>query len=615
MAKLNRGIFVSPPGIFILYCLASAAAVFGFRLLFPGEAPPLPVFALKWKIVRGAVDYLTLFPALALSALIIPFGFKIQSKEKFAAFSPRFLEMLELPVATAIAAAAVYACLFFLALPAARDYETNLRFEGDLYRLARDRAGEYAAQEAWGDVFRLVAICDRVWPGSPELDGLRTESQARVERFRLGPEAPDEAAAAPVPGRPAALSAPAGQKEPVDAAEALKTAEAALDAKRFYDAHWLATLGGRLARENSPERRTAAALAAKAWDGVMAMEPSAGEQQARDTYRLKRAGYEAMEAQNWVEAYYTFRELAALVPSDPDVSKFLAHSERGLLELAFFTDELDASLGEVQTRAVFSLPTARAGSALKARVQAQAALPAATGRLVMSVASLSVFPDYAYGMGVSLMALDADEKPLWSLESKYAKLIPLSLDGVSRVAVLMQALDRYDSGKNMRPAIVALGGGARRDGFPGETSALLDITWQDFLLLSDLRRGIGQLPPNMLSAAAKNLASCGYLPAVFQAEIIYRFAEAALLLPLAILAIVLGWRYRASRRSRHMIFFMLAFLPAVLNSLVQFYRGCLNSLGILAVTSLGYPAAIAVFTAGGIVLFISSLFLLAGQRG
>jgi hypothetical protein len=613
MPKIKKESLVSAPGIFVFYCLASVLVVMAFRFFFPGEDAPLPVFSLRWKLLQGALSCISLFPGLVMSALVIPFGFTIGPREKFSSFSPRFLDSLKLSIFTAIAGAVIYGVLFFLALPMVRDYEMNLRYEKRLYIRARDLARQYAGREEWIEAYQFTAVCEEIWPGSPELTQVRTEAAIRMETYRLSLEDPeDDKPPERLPGKSADLSALPGEKNPVNAAEALDLAEKALGEERYYDAHWLAALGGRLARENSPERITAARLAGLAWNRVAAMEPGAGEQEAFRLYRLKREGYEAMGARNWIQAYYIFRELRLLTPLDPDVDRFYAQSERGAMETAFFIDEIEFALGEILSGGVFSLPVTGPGSAIppggpRTDSPSRPLLP--QGRLVIRFSSLSVFPDYAYGIGVSIMALDREGRPGWTMEAPYAKIMPLALENSSRVTILMRALDRVDKTGGREPVAASLGETA-----PAGGRILLDISWEDFLLLSDIRRGINSLPVAQLRSAARNLKSAGYLPEVFEAELLYRFSESAMLLPLAILAIVIGWRYRALKRPRYVGIPMLGILPVVFAGLTHFFRICINNLSIWAVFSLGYPSALILFIFLGLTIFILSLILLAAQH-
>ena len=573
----------SPLGIFFIYTLAGGLAIMLFRFILPGEAAPLPHFSLSWRLIRGLLDYLALFPALALSALIIPFGFKVQPKETIDPFSPRFLQSLKMSIVTAIVAAALYGLLFSLALPLARDYEANLRFQGQVFRLAREQAQEHAFRGQWAEAAQFLAINERIWPGSYQIARLAGEVENRLEERR--------GAAEPLFDTTAEIEPPSLVPRPPGVTEALSMADTALAEERFFDAHWLATLALRLARPDSPEAAAARRLASMAWNGVNSLQPSVQETRAFNIFRLKLEGYQALTAEEWIRAYYIFLELLELSPADPDAHRFFAMSEVGLRQVAFFIDEMDRSLGQIQTGAVFSLPLG-------------------LGRLVARFRSLSVSSDSAYGMGVEILSFDRDGRLLWSMEAPYAKILPLALDRGPGIAVLLRALDRLDQSQRWEPVTRSFGQSA-----PDTAQISLSISWNDFVLLSNVRRGVPVLSVADLQTAAENLRPYGYKPEVFQVELIRRFAEPLLLLLMGILAITVGWRLRALGVPRFMGILMLGLMPAVFFTAVNFCRGWVNNLGILAVLSLGFTTAAFLFAAVAAVLFILLLILLAAQHG
>jgi hypothetical protein len=582
MAKFSREKFFSSPGIFVIYIIASCIAIMGFRLVYPGERAPLACFNLPWRFLRGCLDYLNLFPALSLSALIIPFGWKSWPSEKFGAFSPAFLQSLKSSIFTAIAAAAICALLALLVFPLARDYEASLRSRGELFNQAKEEARAYAALGEWENAARFVGICERIWPGSPETAALKIESSIRLETTAAGSPAqsPDPGS---LPGLPS--------QTPVNAADALRMAETALNEERYYDAHWLATLGGRLARQGSAETEAAARLSSQAWNAVNSLEPNSRETEAYRIYRLKRDGYEALVSGEWIRAYYIFRELTELSPEDPDAARYLELSEQGTGRVAFFVDEMEMDLGEVITGALFSLPLGM-------------------NRVVMRLASLALLSDSAYGLDMEILAFDRDGRPAWSMEAPYVKFIPFSLDSGPRVTVLARALGRNDSTNRWEPLVQNLGETA-----PAEGRVSLSMRWEDFLLLARVRRGHENLSAENLLAASRVMGNYGYLPQVFEAELIDRFAGPVLFLPLAILVIVIGWGFRAKIRSRYMCVPMLGILPLVLHGFILFFRSCLNEIGIVTVITLGFPTAAMVFGAAAFALFMLSLIILAAQHG
>jgi hypothetical protein len=419
-----------------------------------------------------------------------------------------------------------------------------------------------------------------------------------------------------------------GQRQPLNTPEALDMAAAATREERYYDAHWLATLGMRLAREGSPEERAAAQAAALAWNSISSLAPNAQERELYTRYRLKQSGYEAMVANDWIRAFYTFRELLELTPDDPDAKNFLQKSEEETRGIAFFIDEMDGDMGDILANAVFSLPyQPRSGG---------------IGRGIIRFSSLSLHKDYAYGRGVEFICFDSNNQPESRFQAPYAKIVPMTLGGRRRVVVLMQSLDRDDQNRHWVPQwssleetlasrrpTVAIDNPGAAGGFLrsviGDNQVKLDLDYGHFTLLGYTWRGLaapvaGRLSPldgftlGDLLAGARALSPYGYVPQVFEAEIIYRLCEPLFFLPIAIIIIILGWRFRALSLARYVFVPMLFVLPLVFNGLVYFYRHILNILGIISILNLGFSATFILYCLGAGILFIASLIVFVSQH-
>ncbi|MDR0315540.1 MAG: hypothetical protein LBH97_01415, partial [Treponema sp.] len=551
--------------IFILYVGIASLLIMGFRCFFPGEAAPLPIFSRNWQFIRGALDLFTLFPALAFSALVIPFGIASLDYDYFKSFSPKFFQHLMVPVITAICAAVVYGLIFFLFLPLVRNAEANMRYQGELYQLAKERAYSHGEAGEWREVSHFIGVCDSVWPQSPELVVIRNELAINLEQQRYAAEDRRAAARAEMMRDPrsAAVSPLPGQSEPPDAATAIGMAEQALSEGRFFDAHWLATLAERIAKEGSPETASARRLAARAWNRIESQSPSSRENRFYSLYLLKRSGYEAMISNDWIRGFYIFQELLDLSPDDPDAANYLAICEKGVTEIAFFIDELKMSAGELLTGAVFSLPTQTRGG-----VQ---------GRAVLRFSSISVSPDFAYGIGIEYFSFDAQSRPLVHLEAPYAKLLPVTLDGRHQLLIMMRALNRHDRSLRWEPEWTIEPGASYR---PGDAQIILDVDFETFIMLTQIRQGLANMQLGELFTAAEITGSLGYVPEVFEAEILNRLGAALFFLPMSIFSIVIGWCFRARSRPRYLFFILLPVLPIVFTGLVHLYQIVLNIVGI-----------------------------------
>jgi hypothetical protein len=576
-------------GFSIIYMAVSLALILGFRFFFPAEQSPLPLFSLSWGLTGGLLEGIRWFPALIFSALMLPFGLTKQDHIKFPSFSPYFLEILRPSIITAIIASTIYGLLFFLALPMAQNHESKLRSQGQLFFLARNRAAEHADRGEWPEAVQFLTICEKIWPESPETEYLRVKISVGYDEYLMYPSghpANGKAPQAPPPSIP-----PEGSG-PVDAREALGLAETALGEERYYDAHWLASLAGRLARPGSAEKARAAALTNRAWNGITSLSPSAREAEASSRYRLKRDGYEAMVGGEWTRAYYSFKDLARRTPEDPDVANFLARCEAELKKIAFFTDELELGIGEIFLGAIFSLP---------GRYE---------GRLVLRCSSLTTFPGFAYALGLELMAFNPRGELTSRVEASYAKLLPMRVNDRDKLVVLMQALDREDKNTQWGPYWT---GSEHSD--IGDDQMILEVSFEDFLMITRISRGANSLLMGDLVRAAERMGDYGFIPQVFQAEILRRLSDTVLLLSLSIFALLIGWRFRAKKRLRFVGVPMLAVLPLVANGVVYIYRHIFVALEIGMLLSLGFPLAVFISLAVGLILFMLALVLLAAQHG
>jgi hypothetical protein len=590
--KPGKDFFLSSPLLFIFYLLLSSLAVLGFRYFFPGEAPPLPYFARSWNLIQGVFELLSLLPAFIMSALVFPFALHPQNGSEAARFSFRFFQRLKGSIVAAICASLVYGLLFFVVQPLVRDFRADLKSRGLFFRLAQGRAREHAERGEWPQAARFIGFCELIWPESPEIEELRREANVQLAEIAGREQAELAEALVEEDYWESVFSGVPDRRKPLSAAEALSMAETAWREERFYDAHWLATLAERLARPGSPEAGEAPRIGALAWNSMASLAPNARDRELYSIYRLKQSGYEAMLAGDWIRAYYTFLELRKLSPGDPDVINFLAQSEREAKNVAFFIEEIETRVGEILTGAVFSLPVSS---------------PGGEGRGVLRFAALSVFSDYAFGFEAEFISFDPENRILSHFTAPYVKVLPITVNSQHRTLMLMQVLDRYSRDRHWEPRWIVPAG--------GDKQMILELDYDTFYLLAKLRRGMDDLSLGQLFNSAKSLETYGYIPQVFLSEIIYRLSEPLFLLPMAILAIIMGWRFRALKRPRYTLIPMLFILPVVFNGLVYFYRYILNILGIWTVLSLGFSAALLIYTAGAGILFVFALVMLASQHG
>jgi hypothetical protein len=602
--------------ISLLYFFLAVIALMGFRLIVPGGDPPVKPFLAAWRLLRGVLTVADWFPALVLSAFVVPFACRVKGAGDGAAsqvFVPGKSASLTASMIRAVVVSCLYGLLLFFVVPLASDAIDNGEARTILYNKSRAEIRALLVQDGvpvpgaltdaeLSHVRQLLSVCAYIWPDGTDVAAEREAVYAETERRGLKTSG-DGGAAGLAAGNPT-LRSFAGQRQPVNAAQALRFAAAAMDAHRYYDAHWLAGLAGRIAPTGSVEQNAAGRLAAQAWAALERFEPSADDIRARDNYLLKREGYEAMTAQDWIRAYYIFLELQALSPNDSDLGPFILKCEEGIRAIAFFTDEVMMTSPLLKTDAVFSVPRVESG-----------------GRLVFRAGNISLFGDAAYALNIEIRGFDALRRPVYAVSAPYARIMPVTLGGRAKSVVSLRALDRHDKSLRWEPVWEdgrnAPQGGVSSDSIGG-AELVIDMAYEDILIASiqgEAAANAANYRFASLHAAAQRLPDYGFIPEIFFVLELRSITEPLLLLPLSIFAIILGWRYRVqTRRIRYVFVPMLVVLPAVFNTLVHLFRHLSNSFAVWAVLSFGLPVAIALSIGIAAALFIIAVIALAFQK-
>jgi len=584
----NNEKFRTPQSIFFAYTLAAVAVIMIFKFILPGEAAPLIIYSRTWRLIQGLIAVFNLFPAIAFSALVIPFGIATM-EENYKSFSDIFFKRFFPSIVTVIVTAVIYGIIFFLLYPMSVTYKENMRYSGEIYQLAKKNAMECKETGEWFDASQFLRICDQIWYKSPELKELRDDIAINLQEDLSikGKEIAKARAELTADYRNLDITPLYANQNPIDAAQAITMSEKAYKERRYYDSHWLAVLGTRLAEKGSVQAANASRLASDAWNMITTLAPTAKEMRLYELYNLKVSGYQAMEAGEWILAFYIFQELLTYTPDDPDTKNFLAVSERKAKETAFFIDEMELSLGGILHGALFSLPSG-------------------DGRAVLRFNNLTTSEDVAYGIGFEYMEFDANMIPKTSVKSRYAKLTPFTLNGKPQILILTHALDRQNKDNSFKPEWLL--------GSSVTNGIFLDTSYEDLVLITQVRRGLHNLRINDLFAASKKLEEEGYINQIFQAEILNRLGSVLYFLPMSIFVLVIAWRYRAKEKPRYLFILLLPILPVVFNGLVFLYRSVINTLGIWLILTFGFTAALIMFIASVAVTLFISLISLSAQH-
>lgn len=582
-----------------LYSFAALLSLVAFNLVYPLIDPQaldgsdlLAVFRFKAHFCKGIINFIAYFPAIFMSALIIPFTFKPSNKNNGKRFSVSFFDLMKKPHSLCIAGTIIYGIFSLVAMPLLENYYNTIQAQSKLYGEAEAKAYRYAEEGQWYTAAHFMKICDIIWKEDTRLDSLRLDITDGIETLRYGREKKDDTGAEQT-GRGAE------QRPPLDAAEALDFAGKAFAEERYYDANWFATVASKLAAPGSIEQTRAVRAAALAWNAIAEIEPTRAQARQYALYARKKDGYEALTGGEVIKAYYIFSALMEDAPNDPDVQTYFALSRQGLASVAFFFDEADLITNSTQDDTLFSLANDDFGVG---------------GRIIIRIDSLAYFENCTFAHGMEAIALDARKQPLWTLSAALVKIIPTGGESDPGTAFLMHPVDRTNENKGEYPRWTGYQGAIPRD-----TMLFLKLPYEDFLLATAAaaaaKNSTQGFFPGDLWAAASRLKPLGFIPQVFYAEIIRYFYLPALFLPLSLFALIIGWKYRPRRAVPYALVPMFFILPVIFESLILLIAHIFNLISIWTVISAGWTAACASGICSAVLLFILSIFLLAAQRG
>jgi hypothetical protein len=528
-----------------------------------------------------------------MSAIVIPFAMKPRDESGGKRFSKDFFDSMSGSLKTCIGGTVVFALLSLIAEPLLNSYQFKIEAESKLYNDSRIKAAEYAEKEQWITASHFISVMERIWKGNPALGELYMMIDNGVQNYRyargtVGSSVQKQNNFVGIPG----------QKQPVNADEALSLGQKAFNEKRFYDANWFASLAMNLAPRGSIEQQRAQRLQSLSWNSISSLAPLPREEEQYKLYRRKREGYEALVSDDWIRAYYIFNELKAELPQDPDVQKYFTMSEDGLKSVAFFIDEMNLAIGSVQSNTVFSLPSN---------------VYSAGGRFSLRIKQLISFEDCAYGRGLELFAFDGNKTELFRMEADLIKIIPVQTGGDWHTMILTHAVDREDSASEQKAKWEVPGvGGASV--YPSN-QLYLDLVYEDFLLATTAATSTKLFFAGNLFRASAKLKTFGFIPEVFYVEIMRTIYIPILFLPLGIFALIIGWKYRPRRKVPYAIFPMMLVLPFVFETIVLIVKKIFNLISIWTTLAFGFQASCLISIGTAVFLFLLMLFLLAAQRG
>ncbi len=292
----------------------------------------------QWYVASSIIFYLQYFIPISATAFMLTFS--VQASPEDMGSGQPFFKLIQGALVFLLISMVVYTLLILLLLPWAYQQQADARFRSDYVSLRIERAGDSIdarewdmAQEMIDDVLALAPRHTRATELFWELQDLRPPTPAPAPADNPSPRLP--------------LNLSYG--------EILDRAERFFAEEDWYSAVFYARIAlGPQDERNEPIARRILSESLKA---ISRLEPNAEDNRSRMIFDLKREAVQAWNARRFLDAYYTFKELEQIDPTDSDLVTYLEFLTPEVETVAFFLDEIaDANQEDIRRNVFFKLP-------------------------------------------------------------------------------------------------------------------------------------------------------------------------------------------------------------------------------------------------------------------
>ncbi|MBC6714323.1 hypothetical protein [Treponema sp. Marseille-Q3903] len=392
----------------------------------------------------------------------------------------------------------------------------------------------------------------------------------------------------------------------------------AFDKKQWFNAHYFAELGIKLASPKDPNFEELKKLSTAAWNNLTEYH---NLEKTRDQklFDMKYKGYLALVEKNDLKAYYIFRELyqsSREFQSDPDVVFYLKIAENRINERFFFIDETLELESFENANDVHFVCNYKDGSRDIIYFKGMTAVEG-TGDSIQYLRSLTIESinrngelfrtmnvPYAKVLPVSVNTLTPNTKQLMGIDEKIKKVPYL----------MFKSVERDKPGKTIEPQYIYAN---------GETSSnpdymLLSISYDDLLMLEHNSGNPQNMQLLTLINAAFKADSHGFCGQIYSHIMMNRLFYPFWILILFVLLASLAWNNRIEQNQYVKFSWAFGFVPVLAISSV-FYKMSLFVFKILNYVLLcgfgiarGMIAGTVFYTL--VLIFASILFLARCSR-
>lgn len=365
--------------------------------------------------------------------------------------------------------------------------------------------------------------------------------------------------------------------------ELLEKAGQYMQTEDYFSAHYYASLV--LAMD--PSNQDAENIRFRAWEQLTGYLPSNSDAAATAFFEAKLEGLAALEEGKTIEAYYQFKRLSDAYPRDVDVAEFLEESRSRMSEISFFEDEVLPTLALPGITGITFLNSGSRGGK--------------GGTQVVYLNRTVNTPKGIYFHGIEILDFNRDGRLKLHLTAPYGKLDENQIN--------MQCLHRSDPESTFYPEYEV--------GGPGEKGHMVALNQkiQHLPYYTPDRKSIFRLGISELWQIRDSYERAGYDRQDIEMEFLMRILNPFLYLIVSLLAVSMGWAYRARYLGRPplLTFVLIPVLPFLISHVIELLVHAHRILlGFIFVT-LSFTVALVLLVALQAVFLVISLLVLAGQ--
>mgnify|MGYP000871236856 CR=1 FL=1 len=594
--------------ILIGYLLFAFCACMAFAL-FAGTLPPLIAKTeTLYRLYAGLALFCRILPALSVTGFVIGCAVSFGRNPDGSArrFSQAMFRRYRNVVVTSLALSLVLTAASEIGTPILsakqRQLERMPLLVQEYVRVGRQVEG--AGRGALSNRYAELAL--KIDPSSPDALALFRDTEiASREAHNTPRTSARQTADVPV------------SEEGYTVHELRALAEKAYAEKKYFDAHYWAQSAVSITTPRDTNYAELQRIAADAWNALFSADLPATTD-AQKIYAQKLSGYAALAEGDNLKAYYIFRTLSLASrenANDPDIVRYLAIAHARLDAEYFFIDEIiDAKEFETAGEVYFSLKKDDGTTSI---VYIKGITPVkGSGGVVQYLRSLSIFSidangaytdsvyvPYAKMRQVSAADFDADTKRSLGVPDG-AHFVPY---------VLLRSIDRDTEGVTEGPLYRS----ASSDKKDGRDQIALPLSYEDFLLLTEVSRGAEYMNMISLLRFAGNAERFGYSDEVFAQVLLNRILYPLFMLIVFIWFASFAWNYRVGETVLFKMSWIFAFpffsvLAHILYRALMWLFKIINYVFIGIAGTYCLPLGALVYA---VILLIVSLVFLARSEG